>query len=235
MTDWPRIGVLGGMGPKAGAHFLDRLIALTPATRDQDHLPVVLYSYPQIPDRSRAILGEGESPLSALKSGIGLLQDAGVSFVCIPCNTAHYYYDEIREFARIPVLNMIAAVAESVRDELPGIDKIGLLATQGTVHSGLYQAEFRKHGVEVCHPDRRDSDELHRSIERIKGAEKPVAEIEHVAEVLVDAGAQGIILGCTELSLVRADLSPAVPIFDSTEILARKAVATALEARAGDG
>jgi len=143
----PVIGVLGGMGPAATVDFMAKLIRLTPAAREQDHLPVVVVSDPRVPDRVAPILkGEGPSPLPALREGIRRLERAGAACVAIPCHTAHAWYDQLAAATELPILHIVdAALAELERLRLPK-GPLGLLATQATLEAGLYQGRLAAAG-----------------------------------------------------------------------------------------
>lgn len=215
------------MGPEATVLFLEKVIDLTPARKDQDHIPMIIYNYPQIPDRTRAILLQGPSPVAAIRAGIQRLKDAGVDFICIPCNTAHYFFDEFAKDANIPVLNLIDCVVEYTRQQLPGMSNIGLLATEGTMKAGIYGKAFARHQIDVLLPSGKEQNALQQAIYQIKNRSKDYRQIQFIADNLVAAGSQAIILGCTELSLIARELQLQAPILDSTEILAKTVVAMA--------
>src|SRR5438067_9637007 len=132
------VGVLGGMGPLATVDFLHKLLKATPAKTDQEHVPVLVSSIPQVPDRTRAYRGEGESPLEAMvDSGLRLVE-GGAGLIVIPCNSAHLWFDELRARVGLPMLHMVdAAIEEAVADRA-GVATLGLLATDATLASGLY-------------------------------------------------------------------------------------------------
>jgi len=218
------IGVLGGMGPDATSLFFQRVVALTPAQSDQEHIPVIIYNNPQIPDRTQAILARGESPVPALKDSIALLQRASVDFICIPCNTAHVYYDEMQRSVDVPIVNLIESVVDDILKKFPDISKVGLLSTVGTIKSGLYHNALRKHNIELVTPNEVQHDSLQSAIQELKKQSKDTSTIQPLVNDLIQTGAQGLILGCTELSLIAKELILTVPVFDSIEILAEKAV-----------
>ncbi|MFQ5706246.1 MAG: aspartate/glutamate racemase family protein [bacterium] len=222
------IGVLGGMGPEATALFFQRIVDLTPAKVDQNHIPVLIYNNPQIPDRTKGILKQGEDPLPELLRSLALLEQAGADFVCIPCNSAHFYYEQMASQCKVEILNLIQEVLEACLQENGDYETVGLLATSGTIQSQLYQQAFQKRGIAVIVPDAWELKDLQSVIYRIKGKTKNVVAVEAFARQLVKKGAQAVILGCTELSLVQSELSLAVPIFDSLEVLAKRAVQLAL-------
>lgn len=138
-----RIGVLGGMGPAASVDFLAKLVAVTPASRDQDHLPVIMASLPQIPDRTPAILGYGRDPLPELLAGVRLLNDAGAGLIAIPCSSSHHWYDALSAASRVPILH-IARVAVA---QVPREGRVLILATRGALASGFFQRELAARGV----------------------------------------------------------------------------------------
>ena len=142
----PTLGVLGGMGPLASAHFMVRLTLLTPAERDQDHIPTILWSDPRVPDRSRGKLAGGDDPLPWLLRGIRGLRQAGVAAIAIPCNTAHGWYDEMAEEAGCPILHIVDAANEDLARQgiKPGL--IGVMGTAATLAMRLYQDRLAAHG-----------------------------------------------------------------------------------------
>jgi aspartate racemase len=224
------IGILGGMGPEATLDLFGKIIAATPAVRDQDHLRVVIDSNPKVPDRTAAIVAGGESPVSAMTAGIRALQRAGADFAVIPCVSAHAFIDELQA-AGLPILSMFAATVDYIRERHPAIRTVGLLATTGTLRAGRFAAELRRAGIQVLEPEAPDQERIMAAIYAIKGASRPRAEIaanvRTVAERLAARGAAGVITGCTELPLVLRPGELALPVFDTLSILARAAVAKA--------
>ena len=232
MTD-KVIGVLGGMGPEATIAFYSRLVSQTAATRDQDHLHVIIESNPRVPDRTAAALGEGPSPVPLLARGVDALQRAGADFVVIPCVSAHIFLEELRGRIGIPVISILDALADQVRDDPGRIRRVGLLATEGTVKAGLFQRRLAEIGVEVMLPGPEDQALVVSAIYAVKAAapeahrRKINAELRAVSQRLIDAGAEGIVLGCTEIPLVIGPADLNVPVFDSLSLLARAAIRAA--------
>lgn len=233
MTKQRVIGVLGGMGPEATIAFYSRLVSDTPASRDQDHLRVIIDSNPGIPDRTAAILGQGESPVPALAAGIEGLERAGADFVTIPCVSAHAFIDELKKTARLPILSILDVVVEAVQRHPRGIKRLGLLGTTGTVRAVMFQRRLAEAGLEVVVPNADDQARVQASIYAVKaGAPEEVrshitAELRSIALRLVAAGAEGIVLGCTEIPLVLGQQDLSVPVFDSLVVLARAAIRSA--------
>ncbi len=224
------IGVLGGMGPEAGAHFLGRIVAACAAERDQDHPPVVLYSLPQVPDRTPAILGEGPSPAPAILRGLRVLQRAGADFAVIPCVSAHYFLPRIAPRSPLALLNLIDESLAAVRRTRPVPRAIGLIATTGTVRSRLVAAAFEAAGIEVIVPSAPEQGRVMTAIYGKRGikagitAGPPRETILTAARELVRRGAGTIMAGCTEVPLVLRPGDLSVPLVDPLEIGAREAV-----------
>ncbi|HEV2677025.1 MAG TPA: amino acid racemase [Aliidongia sp.] len=221
------LGVLGGMGPAATADFLAKLVLMTPAASDQDHLPVIAQSIPTIPDRSSAILGQGPSPLPALTAGLARLRAAGCILAVMPCNSAHYWFDALA--GTLPMLHIVDAVARSLRFQ--GIEggPIGLLATGGTVAAGIYQDRLAGTGYDLVVPAPEDQVELvDPSIRAIKAGDLDGARVALRLALarLQTRGVGATVLGCTELPLVlRPEPAATHLLIDSTAALAQACVA----------
>ena len=225
-----RLGILGGMGPAATVDFLAKVIAATPAVRDQDHIPMIISNVPQIPDRSAAILSGSDAPLSALTTGVAMLEAAGADILAMPCNTAHFWYDALERRARRPLLHIVDAVRRRVTQQ----DRVGLLATKGTLQGRVYQARLgADHRLIV--PDDAGQGAVDAAIRELKEGRRNTRSCEGVIDALLSAGAQTIILGCTELPIVLRN-SPLLKFcLDPTQALAEDCVAAArgnLEAHA---
>ncbi len=221
------IGILGGMGPEATADLYMRIIRATPVEKDQDHYRVIIDSNAKIPDRTPAVMGMGPSPLPLMLETGRNLQRAGADFIIMPCNTAHHYHSQLQEGLEVPVLHMIRLSAEHTKKRHPGVDKAGLLATDGTLASRLYQRCYVDQGIEIVAPaeeTQRDvMDAIYRHIKR--GDLETGGKLLHgAAHRLMDAGAQAVICGCTEVSLVLHDGDLTVPVVDPLQVLAEEAV-----------
>jgi aspartate racemase len=221
------VGVMGGMGPEATADFFARVIALTPARKDQEHLRIIIDNNPKIPDRTEAILTDDSSLVSVLVETAWNLERAGADFIAIPCNTAHFFYDDLVKEISVPVLHMIREVVGAVKSSLPGCRQVGLIATTGTASSGLYQREFEEAEIEVIAPDPQAQSRIMKAIMGIKaisGKNAARKEIMRAANRLIEQGAQALVLGCTDVPLVIRAGDFIVPVFDSTGILAEATV-----------
>ena len=227
------IGILGGMGPEATLDLFAKIIAHTPAARDQDHLRVVIDSNPKVPDRTDAILRGGESPVPAMRAGIDALKRAGADFVVIPCLSAHFFLDELQRDAGLQILSMFDVAAEHIRAHHPNIRKVGMLATNGTLQGGRFRERLQVSGIETLTPAGSDQERVMVSIYKIKGApggrgrSAIAAEIREIAGRLLRRGVQGVVAGCTEIPLVLKPGDLDVPVFDTLTLLARAAVAAA--------
>lgn len=230
------VGVLGGMGPLATVDFLHKMLQATPAASDQDHVPVVVSSIPQVPDRTQAFRGEGASPLAAMVASGQRLVGAGAELVVMPCNTAHLWFDAVQAAVGRPMLHLVdAALGEAAAATAPSA-RIGLLATDATLASGLYVNRVRP-GVALqwLLPTATEMlDDVMPGIAAVKAGQMDAGRerLLRAAHALRRRGAQAIILGCTEIPLVLqpADIAGA-PLIDATAALARQAVAWALAAR----
>lgn len=226
------VGVLGGMGPEASSLFYQRLTSRTPANSDQEHLHVIIDSDSKVPDRTISILDDSTATLDAIVASARRLQVAGAELLAMPCNSAHYWYDDIVVKIDVPLINMIKEVFGAVGEA--GVIRVGLLATTGTVTSGVYTEAAK--GVELILPNENWQEHVHRAIYSIKGAAgekllKIKRELLSVIEQLREEGAEGIILGCTEIPiLISQDDVEEMPVFDSTDILVDATLREALPA-----
>ena len=219
------VGVLGGMGPEATVELLRRLLAATPAECDQDHIHVLVDNNPKIPDRTAAILKGGENPLPIMIEGSRNLERAGARVLVIPCNTAHHWLADLQKAVSIPIIDMIGETASLIAAHRPPLRKIGLLATAATLHTSLYQRVLTGKGISVLVPPLKEKTQIMDVINRIKAGDYTVKDdIIAVAHHLMDEEAEGIILGCTELSLVVSQGDLCVPIFDPLSILVARVV-----------
>ncbi len=221
------IGILGGMGPEATSRLFERIIALTPARQDQEHVPVVIYNLPQIPDRTAAIQGKGESPVPLASKGLQMLAASGAEFIAIPCNSIHHFFAELQAAVNVPILHLIEEVHRAAMQHWPQARRLGLLGTDGMIQSGVYQKLFAASNCEIIVPDASRQKEIMASLYAIKAGEKRFREALAAGRDLLAHRAQGIILGCTELSLVRNFLSNDLPVIDSIEVLAQACVEVA--------
>jgi aspartate racemase len=227
------IGVLGGMGPAATADFLAKLVALTPAVRDQEHIPVLVNCRPQVPDRSAAILGAGPSPLPALLERLRQLVDWGAGAVVIPCNSSHHWYHPLQAASPVPILHIADAAVAALAGPARVAGPVAVLATRGALRSGFYQRKLAAAGYAWSLPEGPLQVQVDAVIAAVKGGDpdRAGADLARVWQGLAGAGAGAALLACTELPLAAARLpEPAFPVVDPSLELARAAVAFALAA-----
>ncbi len=226
MTDAGKIvGVLGGMGPEATVDFMAKVIAATPADKDQDHVRMLVDHNPKVPNRQVAILADGDDPGLALALMGQGLQEAGADFLVVPCNTAYVFADAITTATTIPLISIIDVTVEAIAADCPEAGKIGVLATDGCLRAGVYQQALQAAGYESVVPTDAELEELMRLVNGIKGGirdDATSAGMQQLAQALQDRGAAAIIAGCTEIPLVLDASMLAVPLFSSTDLLAER-------------
>lgn len=221
------LGVLGGMGPQATNTFYQRIIDRTQAEKDQEHLQVLIWSDAKIPDRTAGILGtpdQAEAVYAALLAGAKLLEGAGCTVLAIPCNTSHYFADRLQAQLKIPLIHMIRETVAAI--QAMGKKTVGILATDGTVRTGIYQKELTAAGLTpVTLPEELQGVVMSIIYDEIKRGETGSREkFGEVDAWLRQAGCDCAILGCTELSVYR-NLHSLPPYYiDAMEVLAQQAI-----------
>jgi len=224
------VGIVGGAGPEASNKFCELLIKYKNKKKDQDNIPFLHFSNPQIPDRTEAILGRGESPTKEIIKTCNSLKKAGADFLIIPCNTAHYFLPEIQEKVSIPIVNMIALLVKQIKLENPKITRVGLLATTGCIRGGIFEDYLRRVGIEVIKPTNSEQSSL--VMEAIYGKNGiKVGKKAHAKHLLTEAanslilnGAEAVILGCTEIPLVLKQKDFYNKLYDPMEVSARQII-----------
>lgn len=217
------LGIMGGMGPLATVDLMNKIIRLTPAQRDQDHIHMIVDNYPQIPDRTKAIMGKGMNPLSFMIESAKRLEASGADFIAIACNTAHYYLNDIQDSVNIPIMNMPKETVRFI--DQAGFKTIALLATDGTISTNLYQESLRERGFAVVEPDPVTQEIIMEGIYSVKSGDltKGKKLFLHASNTVIKHGAEAIIAACTEIPLVLTEIDGIKPI-DPTQILAKKIV-----------
>ena len=222
------IGIIGGMGPEATVDLFLKIIQNTEATTDQEHLRLLIDSNGKIPDRIEAIFKNGENPGPVMAEMARNLEKGGADLLAIACNTAHYFYSFVEKAVNIPVLHMPKLAVEQICNLYPETKKIGLLATTAAVKIGLYQNIIADYGCEVIIPATDEQQaRVQNSIYQIKAGLKaePERTVKEVAENLILAGADVVLTGCTEISMVLKEGSLSVPVIDPTIVLAKEIIA----------
>ncbi len=194
------LGILGGMGPEATVYFMSKIIELTPAERDQDHIRMIVINDPKTPDRTAAILRGGENPVPVLIRNSRLLEQAGADLIAVPCNTFFFFYEEVQRAISTPIIHMIEETAEALDNA--GIRRVGIVATKGTLKTRLYHNALGRRGIELI--EATDVEGIMRAIYEIKAGKKERArnKILEAFRELERKGAEVVIAGCTEIPLV---------------------------------
>jgi aspartate racemase len=225
------VGILGGMGPEATIDLFTKIVKGTKARKDQDHLRILIDNNPKVPDRTLAIEGKGRSPLPQLVRSAKALQRAGADFIVIPCVTAHHYHEPLRKKIKIPILHLVELTVRHVRTRLKGVTKVGLIATTGTIRTGLFQTFFSHTGIQLLVPGSEIQENYvmkaiygKDGIKAIGPSENSKRLIRRASERLIHQGAQAIIAGCTEIPLVLKEGDLPVPVIDPISILAKAAI-----------
>lgn len=222
------VGVIGGVGPMATVYYMQRVIEMTKAGCDQEHINMLVFNDCDIPDRTAFITEKSpDNPLPVMVEDAKCLEAAGCEFVVIPCNTAHYFYDELEQAVEIPVVNIVEETIRYAKARVQDLSCVGIMATTGTIVTGTYQKYAERAGLSFAVPDEDEQNLLMQIIYDGVKAGKPVprADFDRVANHLRAKGAQCLILGCTELSVLKRDLPINDPdVLDSIDVLASETV-----------
>lgn len=234
-----KVGVVGGVGPAATVDFMQKIVRNTPAMRDQDHIKVLVEQNPQIPDRTENLVGNGADPTVSLYATCKKLEAGDADIIAIPCNTAHAFVEQIQPYLNVPIVNMLSVTADFLRAAFPTLREVGLLATSGTIASGVYERSLTAAGLVQVTPSPALQERVMRAIYGPRGVKagytrgECMDDIVAACDALMERGCQVIILGCTELPLLlpqgeRSSASGrAARLVDPTELLAKRCVAYA--------
>ncbi len=222
------VGVIGGLGPAATTYFMERVIDFTKAACDQEHINMIVFNHATTPDRTAWITGaDDRDPLPIMINDAKTLSSLGVTFIVIPCNTAHYFYEDIQRVVDIPVVNIVKETVYYAAAQVDNMHTIGVMATDGTIFTKSYQLAAEKMGLSWVVPDERmqkaTMDMIYGGIKCGRTVSR--AEFDEVANHLRARGADSIILGCTELSVLKRDLQIRdEDVIDSIDVLAVETV-----------
>lgn len=225
MTNTPRLGILGGMGPQATNDLYQRILDLTEAHCDQEHIPTLIWSDAGMPDRTGAILtGETGAVFDRLIQGARLLEAGGCTVIIVPCNTAHFFLPRVQEAVSIPILNMVEESARVL--SAAGKKRAGLLCTDGTLKTRLYQDVCARFGLSCVQPDQKAQKGIMSLIyDEIKaGKQGEMGKFRPAAHSLWEQGCDCAILACTELSVFHRQAGLSEFYLDAMDVLARAAV-----------
>jgi aspartate racemase len=221
------VGVIGGLGPEATLDFFGKVIRHSKATKDQDHIHMIIENNPKTPNRNDAIAGRGPSPAPALADMARALERAGADFVVMACNTAHAYEKDIRAVLTKPFVSLIDELVDEVRKLHPTAKRVGVLATQGSRDAKIFAPAFAHHSIEVVQLDEISQSRFMALLYKIKAGDRsrPIRDaMQKLGEELVAMGAEVLIAGCTEVPLVLQQGDNTKIMVDSTDVLAKRCV-----------
>ncbi|WP_047985774.1 cysteate racemase [Ornithinibacillus californiensis] len=222
-----KLGVLGGMGPAATSLFFERVIENTKANKDQEHIDMVILNHATIPDRTRAILDDNKEPfLEAVRKDFEIFEAAGIDHIAIPCNTSHYFYEEMQAMTSIPIIHMIEETVNMIRSQFGQTAKVGILATDGTINTGIYQEECHKYNMKALIPNVHDQHKVMQTIYDFK-ADKPVdvkAFEQIISNLIEKEKCDCVILGCTELSCIEISNHLKQYCVDAMQVLVNESI-----------
>jgi aspartate racemase len=234
MENRPRLGIIGGMGSVAAAYFFKRLVELTPAKLDQEYVETFVHNNTEIPDRTAGILYGKASPLPELKRSVEILNRMGSDFIVLACMTSHYFIPQLQEHSKAVIIDGIAQTAERCREL--GFRKVGVIGSTGAIRLGLFQKRLHALGIESVIFNEQDQE--HYFTEAIYApwgikagniTGQPKERLRKGAQVLIDAGAEAIIAGCSELPLVFKPEEFPVPLVDTIDLLLEAAIKQCLD------
>jgi len=224
------LGIIGGMGSEAAVNMFHTIVSSTKADYDQQHLEIVIHNNSQVPDRTKAIMTSGPSPVPELQRSVKMLERCGVDCIIIPCMTAHHYFSDIQSVTGITVINAIKETVQVITDA-GDVTKVGILATTGTIHTGLFQNALNAAGITSLIPNEAEQQDL--VMDAIYGVDgvkagysqgPPKVKLVEAAGRLIGRGAEYLIAGCTEVPLALKQEDISVPLIDPIKILACKAI-----------
>lgn len=222
-----KLGVIGGMGPEATSYYFEELVTHTKADKDQDHIDTIILNHATLPDRTNAILsGDIEELLQAFIKDAQLLEELGVDNIAIPCNTSHYLYDATQKEISVPIIHMIRETVKHALGHFGKVQKIGILATTGTIQSKVYHSECEALGVEAVAP----SEEYQKEIMSLiyddikKGKAGDYTKFQKAYDNLMEAGCDVVILACTELSVFKKTNKIYDNCLDAMDVLVKESV-----------
>jgi aspartate racemase len=220
------IGIIGGMGPLATVDLYRRIVLRTKATKDQDHIHVIIDSNTNIPDRTKAIIANGEEPTIELIKSAKILEQGKADFLIMPCNTAHYFIDKIQESVHIPFVNMIEETVKYTYNKYGKDTVVGIMATDGTVKSKIYEQYYAKKGIKTVVPEKTQEKIMKFIYDIIKSGkyDEGTGLLFECVEELKNLGAHTFLLGCTELSSAQYLYKIEGPFINPMEILTEASI-----------
>lgn len=227
MKDY-KLGVIGGMGPRATSVFFEKVVEATDAHKDQDHVNMIILNHATLPDRTSAIFkNEEETFLEAIKSDIKLLEIVDVSNIAIPCNTAHYFYNDLKKMTDINIINMIDETTKEIYNQYGENCNIGILGTKGTISSEIYEKSCKKYNINLLTPSESVQDETMKIIyDNVKGGlEEDSSKLESlIMDFIEKKNCKCVIIACTELSTIKLSNEVKKYCIDALEVLVNRSV-----------
>ncbi|WP_350342427.1 amino acid racemase [Proteinivorax tanatarense] len=216
-----KLGIIGGMGPLATAELFKRIVCRTDAAKDQQHLNVLINNNTDIPDRTAYVLGDGVDPTPELIKTAQSLEKMGADFLAMPCNTAHVFYKAIQHKVQIPIINMIDETCKLITNNFPDGTGVGILATDGTISSKVYHEALFRYGHKSHSLDANCQQYIMDVIYNIKAGKIPKSQekFQSCVNQLFSQGVKPVILGCTELSILKEHFNLQYPFIDPLDVL----------------
>lgn len=232
-----KLGVIGGMGPKATSVFFDKVVECTVAGRDQDHINMIILNHATLPDRTDVIAQHGETEfLASMDKNLRLLASTDVSHIAIPCNTSHYFYRQLSEMTSVPIINMVEETVKHIHSLYGDGCKIGLLATDGTVNTGIYAMNSKFYNMKMHVPTANMQQQVMDIIYDVKAnVTVDAKQLELIINKLLhEDGCDCIILACTELSCLPIEQNLRNYCVDALDVLVKHSILLSGKAYKGD-
>jgi aspartate racemase len=226
--EYKSLGVIGGMGPKATSVFFEKVIENTVTNKDQDHIDMVILNHATLPDRTSTILNRSEGLfLESIRKDIKLLEIAGVENIAIPCNTAHYFYEKLLEMTKINIINMVEETTKEIYMKYGENSKVGILATTGTISTGIYEDSCNKYNMQLCTPNKGVQEQVMNVIYNNIKCHLDVGA--HLIEGMINdlvfkENCDCIIIACTELSCIKLSDQVAKYCIDAMDVLVQNSI-----------
>jgi len=222
----PKLGIIGGMGPEATVLLMSRIIDLTNASDDCDHIPMLVDNNTQVPSRIKAIIEKtGEDPSATLATMAKDLESSGAKMLAMPCNTAHYYASTIQMAVNIPLLNMVDLTAELIASDSDKVASVGILGSPALELTHIYDDAFSVHNIRVIYPEKQE--QMLGAIRLVKNnstSEEARQYLQDAAKDLMQQGTERLVIACSEFSLISECLSGTCQKIDSVDVLAQAIV-----------
>ena len=219
------MGILGGMGPLATSFFFDRIVRHTDAERDQDHIDICILNRASMPDRTQEIEDKDEARFVGLAvDDCRKMELMGVEYIAVPCNTSHYFFEEIQSQIQAQLIHMVRETVLEAKRQCPQIRKLGIMATNGTVMADVYGKECRAQGIEAVYPsEKMQKNVMHIIYEEVKKGKRGEADrFYRIVGELMEQGCERVVLACTELSYFKQYYELPEYIMDAMDVLVRR-------------